>query len=136
MISPDALVSMGRVIAERAGTNWDNIGEFSQQVIMDTQRAALEASEIDVAVAQAIEFAQYVVDAAKGKMSERAAHFLSLHYSKQLAVRLKCTLSKEEIETVLGWWNDTIGNTSTLSWEGDIPVADRLNNMLIALEAK
>lgn len=47
--------------------------------------------EIEVAVAQAVEFAEYVEGAAKGAMVERARHFLSLPYAQELAVRLQMT---------------------------------------------
>lgn len=46
-------------------------------------------SDLEVAVAQAVEFAQYVEGAAKGAMVERAKHFLSLPYSQELASRLR-----------------------------------------------
>ena len=42
----------------------------------------------DIAVAQAVEFAQYVVDHAKGRMVEAAERFLSLPYSQDVALRL------------------------------------------------
>lgn len=42
-VTDEMLVAMGRVIANRAGEDWDNIGDFAQQTIKDTQRAALEA---------------------------------------------------------------------------------------------
>lgn len=47
--------------------------------------------ELEVAVAQAVEFAEYVEGAAKGAMVERAQHFLSLPYAKRLAERLRMT---------------------------------------------
>jgi hypothetical protein len=50
----------------------------------DTERQA----DIEIAVAQAVEFAEYVVAAAKGKMVERAEHFLSLRYAQELSNRL------------------------------------------------
>ena len=43
VVSMEGLVAMGRVIAANAGEDWDNIGEFAQNIILDTQRAALEA---------------------------------------------------------------------------------------------
>lgn len=42
-VTDDVLIRMGRVIAQRAGESWDDIGEFAQQTIKDTQRAALLA---------------------------------------------------------------------------------------------
>jgi len=45
-------------------------------------------ADIEIAHAQAVEFAQYVVDHAKGKMVERAEHFLSFKYSQEIARRL------------------------------------------------
>jgi hypothetical protein len=44
--------------------------------------------EMDVAIAQAVEFAEYVEQHAKGKMEDAAKRFLSLPYSQELAVRL------------------------------------------------
>ena len=44
--------------------------------------------ELEIAVAQAVEFAEYVEGAAKGAMVERARYFLSLPYAKRLAERL------------------------------------------------
>lgn len=45
VVSDAGLVAMGRIIAQRAGEDWDNIGGFAQQIIIETQRAALEAYE-------------------------------------------------------------------------------------------
>ena len=42
----------------------------------------------EVAVAQAVEFAEYVERAAKGTMVERAQHFLSVPYAAELRARL------------------------------------------------
>jgi len=49
----------------------------------------LDETDKDIAVAQAVEFAQYVVDHAKGRMVEAAERFLSLAYSQEIATRLK-----------------------------------------------
>lgn len=49
---------------------------------------ALNETEKDIAIAQAVEFAQYVVDHAKGRMVEAAERFLSLPYSQEIAQRL------------------------------------------------
>ena len=51
-------------------------------------------ADIEVAHAQAVEFAQYVVDHAKGKMVERAEHFLSFKYSQEIAKRLAVQVPK------------------------------------------
>lgn len=40
----DAAIAAGRIVAERAGENWDDIGEFAQQVIIETQQAAFAAA--------------------------------------------------------------------------------------------
>lgn len=48
----------------------------------------LEHTDREVLCAQAVEFAQYVVEAAKGKMVERAEHFLSAPYAQALAKRI------------------------------------------------
>lgn len=48
---PEAVVlAMARVVAERAGENFDLIGDFAQSVLLDTQRAALEAVGASVCV--------------------------------------------------------------------------------------
>jgi predicted ribosome-associated RNA-binding protein Tma20 len=58
----------------------------------DTIRLLEERNhEMEIAVAQAVEFAEYVEGAAKGKMVERAKHFLSTPYAKELAERLRKT---------------------------------------------
>lgn len=56
--------------------------------------AVVEAGQLseidkDVAVAQAVEFAQYVESHAKGTMVEAAKRFLSLPYAQQIAARLQ-----------------------------------------------
>ena len=51
----------------------------------------LSESDKDVALAQAVEFAEYVERSAKGSMVERAKHYLSLPYSKELQKRLRAT---------------------------------------------
>lgn len=45
-------------------------------------------AEVEIACAQAVEFAQYVESAAKGAMVEHAQRYLSLPYSQGLAERL------------------------------------------------
>ncbi|NRP03277.1 hypothetical protein [Stenotrophomonas maltophilia] len=49
---------------------------------------ALSESEKDVALAQAVEFAEYVERQAKGAMVDAAKRFLSLPYAQELAKRL------------------------------------------------
>lgn len=49
---------------------------------------ALTESEKDVALGQAVEFAEYVERQAKGTMREAAKRFLSLPYSQEIAKRL------------------------------------------------
>lgn len=46
-------------------------------------------TELEVAVAQAVEFATYVEQAAKGTMVERARHFMSQEFAQELAARLQ-----------------------------------------------
>jgi hypothetical protein len=48
----------------------------------------LSESDKDIAIAQAVEFAQYVSDHAKGEMVKAAERFLSLPYSQEIADRL------------------------------------------------
>ena len=50
---------------------------------------ALCPADKDIAVAQAVEFAQYVEQQAKGAMRDAAVQFLSLPYSQEIAERLK-----------------------------------------------
>lgn len=45
-------------------------------------------SDKDIAVAQAVEFAEYVERQAKGEMAKAAKRFLSLPYSQEIAARL------------------------------------------------
>jgi hypothetical protein len=60
----------------------------------EVMRARAEAAEalvpedMRIACAQAVEFAEYVEQAAKGVMAERARHYLSLPYAQELAARL------------------------------------------------
>lgn len=49
---------------------------------------ALSESDKDVALAQAVEFAEYVERQAKGAMVDAAKRFLSLPYAQELAKRL------------------------------------------------
>lgn len=53
-----------------------------------TEREVLSESEKDVALAQAVEFAEYVERQAKGAMVDAAKRFLSLPYAQELARRL------------------------------------------------
>jgi hypothetical protein len=48
----------------------------------------LSETDKDVAIAQAVEFAQYVETHAKGGMEKAAKRFLSLLYSQEIAKRL------------------------------------------------
>jgi hypothetical protein len=48
----------------------------------------LSDSDKDVAIAQAVEFAEYVERQARGEMVKAARKFLSLPYSQQIANRL------------------------------------------------
>lgn len=50
---------------------------------------ALSESEKEVALGQAVEFAEYVERQAKGAMRDAAKRFLSLPYSQEVAARLK-----------------------------------------------
>ena len=45
-------------------------------------------ADLEPAIAQAVEFAEYVSEHAKGRMVERAQHFLSLKYAQELAGRI------------------------------------------------
>lgn len=54
----------------------------------DAGQEALSESDKDVALAQAVALAEYVVGAAKGSMVERARHFLSAPYAQEISARL------------------------------------------------
>lgn len=52
-------------------------------------RVKARLAELEIACAQAVEFAEYVEGAAKGVMVDRAKHYLSLPYSQELQQRLR-----------------------------------------------
>lgn len=60
---------------------------------LEQELAVLKSTDREVCLAQAVEFAQYVVVAAKGKMEDRAKHFLSMPYAQEVAKRLNLTLT-------------------------------------------
>lgn len=66
-----------------------NDGNYSRNAPHTACQLVPVERELLVAVAQAVEFAEYVVGAAKGSMVERAKHFLSMPYAQELARRLK-----------------------------------------------
>lgn len=55
------------------------------------EAARRRALEMEVAMGQAVAFAEYVESAAKGAMVERARHFLSLPFAQEIAKRLAVT---------------------------------------------
>jgi hypothetical protein len=67
----------------------DKLDKLEAAIAQSGWEEELTESDKDVAIAQAVEFAQYVSDAAKGSMVERARHFLSVPYAQQIAARLK-----------------------------------------------
>ncbi|SDQ43527.1 hypothetical protein [Pseudoxanthomonas sp. CF125] len=76
-------------------TEFDGLSEYmleeediSTMSGMANLRLQERVEELEVACAQAVEFAEYVEGAAKGKMADRAKHYLSLPYSQELAARL------------------------------------------------
>lgn len=60
----------------------------------------LSESEKDVALAQAVTFAEYVERQAKGAMVDAAKRFLSLPYSKELAERLAASEDAERLDWI------------------------------------
>lgn len=64
---------------------WKARAEASER----TAEGLRERTDVEVCCAQAVEFAEYVTEHAKGKMVEAAKRFLSLPYSKELAAKLK-----------------------------------------------
>lgn len=63
-----------------------NIGAWNRRV---QPVEALSESDKEVALAQAVELAQYVEKQAKGGMREAAARFLSLSYAQDVAKRIR-----------------------------------------------
>jgi len=61
-------------------------------------------SEQEIAVAQAVEFAQYVEEHAKGKMSDAARRFLSLPYAQDLANRIGQTEAHVHLQHGVSRW--------------------------------
>lgn len=62
--------------------------EVWQAALTPPEGEALNESDKDVALAQAVEFAEYVERQAKGAMVDAAKRFLSLPYAQELAKRL------------------------------------------------
>lgn len=44
LVSEERVELAARIVCQRAGESWDQIGEFAQGAIKDTQRAALQAA--------------------------------------------------------------------------------------------
>lgn len=63
-------------------------GEEDADVRQLVRDLAARNTELEIACAQAVEFATYVEGAAKGTMVERAKHFMSAPYAQELAARL------------------------------------------------
>lgn len=76
----DALGPIGPIMGDEDFIRWN--ARIADQ-------DALSPAEKDIAVAQAVEFAQYVEQQAKGAMRDAAARFLSLPYSQEIAERLE-----------------------------------------------
>lgn len=66
-------------------TDIDRLSLADEQMLLES---ADRLDEQETAVAQAVAFAQYVEDHAKGSMVEAARKFLSLPFSQQIAARL------------------------------------------------
>lgn len=67
-------------------TDIDRLSLADEQMLLES---ADRLDEQETAVAQAVAFAQYVEDHAKGGMVEAARKFLSLPFSQEIAARLK-----------------------------------------------
>lgn len=80
--------------AEAIDTNMmDGTARRTLHTLVDELRALgggelLSESDKDVALAQAVEFAEYVERQAKGEMVKSARKFLSLPYAQEIAKRL------------------------------------------------
>lgn len=68
----------------------DSTGDSGTAVVQAVlEAAAARLTELELACAQAVEFATYVEAQAKGKMEDAAKHFMSLPFSQELAWVLK-----------------------------------------------
>ena len=69
--------------------DWPLVEELLEQLTADVDALQSRITELELACAQAVEFATYVEQHAKGKMEEAAKNFLSLPFAQELAVVLK-----------------------------------------------
>lgn len=85
----------------------------------------LSESEKDVALAQAVEFAEYVERQAKGAMVDAAKRFLSLPYAQELAKRLTppegyvlvpVELTDKMMDAAEGCWHEWPATTWIIAW--------------------
>lgn len=67
-------------------------GRCQRAALTPPEGEALSESDKDVALAQAVEFAEYVERQAKGAMVDAAKRFLSLPYAQELAKRLAASM--------------------------------------------
>jgi hypothetical protein len=67
----------------------DGEGDMDLDEVVDLlSESATRLEEVETALAQAVELAEYVEQHAKGRMVDAVKHFLSLPYAQDLARRL------------------------------------------------
>lgn len=104
-VDPDHPCSQGALSQARDSYARSAPSEIDKNTLLARLR------ETEIAVAQAVEFAQYVEKAAKGAMVERARHFLSMKYSQELAKRLAMRVTHDEELVQLGYIGVYIDST-------------------------
>lgn len=73
---------------EDVGCGCERCEEKRQALATLTALVERAGDETEVALAQAVEFAEYVEQHAKGKMEAAARHFLSMPYAQALKARI------------------------------------------------
>lgn len=94
---------------------------------------ALSESDKDIALAQAVTFAEYVSEHAKGKMVDAAKHFLSLEYSEEIAARLNNPLEGLTDGEFVKMWEAmnsaaldfAIADSVSINWDKELANAAR-----------
>lgn len=86
MTPRDALGVVRKIVSGRcAEREYDAADEALATLTALVERAG---DETEVALAQAVEFAEYVEQHAKGKMEAASRHFLSMPYAQALKARI------------------------------------------------
>lgn len=95
-MTPDRFIAAAFREVQKDTSEFLKRSEFCELVELRAAEIARESvgdgesseSDKDIAVAQAVEFAEYVERQAKGEMVKAAKRFLSLPYSQEIAARL------------------------------------------------